>query len=1023
MVLQSTAGTRRLFERSVTIGVLLLALGIPNFAAATKSETRGTGPEGTTAALVSTTSQAVAPSFAADFAAPAVFIVAGAVGRISASFDTVATGDFNGDGIVDLAASGSYCLSGPGNSVEVFLGKGDGTFQSPKLVPAGQCVSSIITARLRGPNAPIDLIVVDLSSVQVILGKGDGTFESPQVVANFTDYSPTQVTVGDFNGDGKLDVAVALFGGDVPTTAGLYNAIALLLGNGDGTLQAPLLSQSPAANNYSIAVGDFNNDGKLDLITRPGLGAHGLYVSLGNGDGTFLPAYLVWAEPISVFVPLLNGINSFAVGDFNNDGNLDVGINVNGARVDVLLGTGTGVFVPNGTVEIDQHQSGGDGLGQIAAAKLSKNGHVDLVVGTGYGATLVILRGNGDGTFQSPVIYPLVQTNEEGLAVTDLNNDGTPDIVIGTSGGFGPTNYLTVFLNRGDGDFGTPPPLFSIIAPYDQATATNAVGLTLSDLTNSGKLDLIVTTWNTPIEPATNGQMPPLPSINVQTTSVNTRGSIAVLAANGDGTFQTEQQFYVDGRRPIAVEAADLDGDGKKDLVTVNAVDNNLSILKGNGDRTFQGSIAVTVGTNPTSLAVADVNGDKKPDVVVTNLVDNTVSVLINQSTTGTISFAAPVTYNVGTYPDAVVVRDFNHDGKLDLAVLGAGYFFASDDAGKHTTLSVLLGHGDGTFAAATIQRITNQDGGEGMVAADFGRGETDLAIAQFNTNEVMILAGDGHGNFVPSMTYAVGNGPEGLVAVDFDGDGKVDIAASNLNDHSVTLLHGNGDGTFLPAEKDNAVTPFGHATWHYPAYMAAADLNGDGKPELVTTHLFEAAAAVLKNTAPIPVQLLKVLSRKTHGSVGRFDVDLATADECRSGGTNGDYTLVFKFSTPLAKVDAVKIDSGTARISSSAIGSDRHEFVVNLTGVANVQTLRVSLTNVSDTAGRASAAVSASMSILVGDTNRDHFTDAVDVSQIKSQSGRGVTSANFREDVNEDGFIDAVDVSLAKSKSGTSLP
>jgi hypothetical protein len=962
-----------------------------------------------------------------NFAAPKVQAVAAKLGFTPPSFETVASGDFNGDGITDFAGAGLSCSSGLGNAIAVFLGKGDGTFQAPTVVPAGQCVSSVTAVRLRGENAPVDLIVADLSKIQLLRGKGDGTFEAPQVVASFANYSLTGFAIADFNGDGKIDVAACLFGGLVPASPGLYDAIAVLLGNGDGTLQAPLLSQSPADNNYTIAVGDFNNDGKLDVLTRPGLGQHGLYLSLGNGDGTFLPAYLVWTEPISIFEPLLNGINSFAVGDFNDDGNLDVAMNIDGARVDVLLGTGTGVFASTGTIEIDQHQAGGNGLGQIAAAKLSPNGHVDLVVGTGYGATLVILRGNGDGTFQSPEIYPLPQSDDEGLIVGDLNNDGSLDIAIGTSGGFSANNYLTVLLNDGDGGFGPPPPLFAVKTTPGNEPATNAVGVTLSDLTNNGKLDLIVTTWNTPIEPAANGQMPPLPSINVQTTSVNTRGSIAVLAGNGDGTFQTEQQFYVDGRRPIAVEAADLDGDGKKDLVTVNAVDNNMSILPGNGDRTFQTSIAIDVGTNPTSLAVADFNGDNKPDIVLTNLVDNTVSVFINQSTSGNISFAPAVTYNVGTYPDVVIARDFNHDGKIDLAVLSAGYYFASDEDGKHTQLSILLGNGDGTFAPATTQLISSQDGGEAMVAADFGRGEIDLAIAHFGSNQILIYQGDGQGHFNPGAKYTVGDGPEGLVAIDFDGDGKIDIAASSLNEHNVALLHGNGDATFIPAIKPDATSSFGPATWHYPAYMAAADLNGDGKPELVTTHLFEAAAAVLRNTTPTPVQLVKVVSRKVHGSAGTFDVDLPLTGnpgiECRSGGVNGDYTLVFTFVNPLTSVEGASVTNGTGTVGSSAIGTDSHQYIVDLTGVTDAQTITVSLTNVQDASGNFSSAASVSMGFLLGDITASGNVSNTDVANIKAQVAAVIDSSNFRNDVNANGVISNTDVSTTKAQVGNTLP
>src|SRR5438477_3449021 len=144
------------------------------------------------------------------------------------------------------------------------------------------------------------------------------------------------------------------------------------------------------------------------------------------------------------------------------------------------------------------------------------------------------------------------------------------------------------------------------------------------------------------------------------------------------------------------------------------------------------------------------------------------------------------------------------------------------------------------------------------------------------------------------------------MAAMDFNGDGKIDIAVSGLNDHTVALLLGNGDGTFVPAaNRSDDIRPFGWATWHYPAFMAAGDLNGDGKPEIVTTHLFEAAVAVLRNTTILPVQLISIVSRKAHGNAGTFDVDLTNGNgiECRSGDANGDYMLVFNFANSLSSV------------------------------------------------------------------------------------------------------------------------
>src|SRR5256886_1121333 len=764
----------------------------------------------------------------ASFAAPPLFSVAGPeVGPTG--LWSMAKGDFNGDHKTDFVVTGNNCASGPGNpadSIAVYSGNGDGTFQVPKYYGAGHCPNQVIVARLRGPTAPEDLIVVDLRDVSVLLGNGDGTFQDAKLIASFSPVSPTSISVGDFNGDGKADVAIALFTGlqDI-STSGLYDSIAVLLGNGDGSFQAPLFSQSPGNNNYQIAVADLNNDGQLDVVTRTGL-PETLLVSVGNGDGTFLPAYAIWSPPNTIYEAIASGMSRFTIGDFNNDGNLDIAADAQGQRVEVLLGTGTGLFVPTASYLINQYQ-GGNGLGQITAEKLSNSGNVDLVVGTGYGATLDILRGNGDGTFQSPMIYPLAQDDDEGLIVADINGDGSLDIVIGT-GSFGVQKYLTVLLNKGNGDFGAPPPLFSVKSTPGNEPATNAVGVVLADLTGSGTLDLIVSDWNEPIEPAVNGQMPALPTFNTTTQQANTYSTISVLAGNGDGTFQTEQQYYVGGRRPLSPAVADLTGDGKKDVVVANILDNNISILKGNCDRTFQSPIDIAVRTNPNALVLANLSGDtkrnNKPDIAVTNLTDGTVSILINQSTPGTVKFADPVNYSVGTYPSGVVAQDFNHDGKIDLAVVDSGYFFASDDAGKHTQLAILLGNGDGTFQPAVTQKLWNQDGGDALIAADLGRGEIDLAAAHFALGQVMILTGNGDGTFTQSVTYGVGAGAEGMVAADFNRDGKLDIAVNALNDYSVALLLGNGDGTLVPPvlNTDDVARTFGWGTYYKSALITA---------------------------------------------------------------------------------------------------------------------------------------------------------------------------------------------------------
>jgi hypothetical protein len=1021
----------RAFGRFLVLaGLFVLALGVGASPAAPKHKTTSAQrfPVATVSQTVSaSTASLISPQL--NFAAPRVYSVAGPqVG--GAGMLSVVTGDFNGDGIPDFATAGFYCANPSGDAIAVYLGDGHGGFQPPVTYPAGQCVANIASGRLRGKNRPEDLVVVNAGSnatgVAVLLGNGDGTFQAPIVIP--LPNAPTGVAIADVNGDGKGDLIVV--GATDGQTADALNNIAVLIGHGDGTFDAPLYYPGlPFL--QGVRVADVNNDGKPDLILRT---TDEIAVSINNGNGTFLPPYIVLEEPSTIISvtppgPIANGLVDFVIGDFNGDGNLDIAAAEDGERVDVLLGTGTGSFLAPVTYLNTQHQTGFGG-GHVATAKLTNSGHLDLVVTSGYGTTLGIFFGNGDGTFRTtPVVYPLPQYDDEGLILADVNGDGLPDIVLGTAEGvLGHTaNYMTILLNRGNGDFGPAPAEFSDVAVNNNAAnPTNPIGLTLSDLTGNGKLDLVTTNWGYPIENLTNGQVPVPPTINPTAGTVNPHGTISVFPGNGDGTFGTEQQYEV-GARAIAVQAADLTGNGKKDLVVVNAVENTVSLLKGNGDHTFQPAITVAVGQGPTSLALADFNGDGKLDVAVTNVTDGTVSVLLNQSTPGNLSFQVAGVYPVGINPSGVVARDFNHDGKMDLAVVNGGDYTSPTGA---TTVSILMGNGDGTFGSATTQVLWGGfygSGGDGIVSADFGNGEQDLAVANFSKGEVMILKGHGDGTFTPAGTYVTGAGTEGIVAADFNGDGKVDVAVNNLNDYTITLLIGKGDGTFVPAvqETDDTPRPFGWVSWGYPAFIAAGDLTGKGKPDIVATHIFEQTASVLRNTTTgVPIN--RIVSRRVHGSAGPFDIDLTGGSgiECRSGGTNGDYTLVFTFINPLTTVGRASVTTGTGSVASSYVGpTDAHTYIVNLTGVTNAQVITVSLTKLTDAAGNFSSAVSASMGVLIGDTTGNGVVNSSDIAQTQSQSGQPVTNLNFREDVTVNGVINSSDIALVQSKSGTALP
>jgi len=229
------------------------------------------------------------------------------------------------------------------------------------------------------------------------------------------------------------------------------------------------------------------------------------------------------------------------------------------------------------------------------------------------------------------------------------------------------------------------------------------------------------------------------------------------------------------------VAVGDFNGDGKLDLVVVNSFSNNVSVLLGNGDGTFQTALDFDTGVAPWSVAVGDFNGDGKLDLAVTNATIGNVSILLGN---GDGTFQPAVNYGAGPLPGSVVVGDFNGDGKLDLAV-------ANQSAGNTgpSMVSVLLGNGDGTFQPA-VEYVAGSDTDSSSVAlGDFnGDGNLDLAVANNGgTNRASILLGNGDGTFQSAVDYAGGSS---LLAVgDFNGDGRLDMAVVDGASSTVSVL------------------------------------------------------------------------------------------------------------------------------------------------------------------------------------------------------------------------------------------
>ena len=316
--------------------------------------------------------------------------------------------------------------------------------------------------------------------------------------------NPNSVTVGDFNGDGKLDLVVANEGS---------GNVSILLGNGNGTFQAAM-DYGAGTDPDSVAVGDFRGDGKLDLVVANG-GSNNVSILLGNGDGTFQAA-------VNYGVGSGSAPMSVAAGDFNGDGKLDLAVaNEFSNNVSILLGNGDGTF------KTAVNYGAGSTLFAVAVGDFNGDGKLDLAVADAVSDYVSVLLGNGDGTFKTAVQY-VAGLEPLSVAVADFNGDGKLDLAVANYEG----NNVSILLGKGNGTFQ---------AAVNYGTGTPG-SVAVGDFNGDGKLDLVV-----------------VGGVNSDNVSV-----VALLLGNGDGTFQAAVNYGTGADTSVAL--GDFNGDGRLDL-------------------------------------------------------------------------------------------------------------------------------------------------------------------------------------------------------------------------------------------------------------------------------------------------------------------------------------------------------------------------------------------------------------------------------------------------------------------------
>ncbi len=515
--------------------------------------------------------------------------------------------------------------NGDWNTVSVFLNQGgQSLIQDGASLWSGNRPIALAIADVNWDGRP-DLIVTNAaeSDLSVFLGKGDGTFLGPTVEYAIGGSPSTRPVLADFNGDGDLDVVIA----------DNQSSLVLALGSGDGTFQAAPVNNivvPPGSNNsggaLSIGSADFNGDGIPDFVIGQSSTspALGLIVFLTETNGS-LAKGVAYAQN--------DALSYVAVGDLRRNGKADiVASNWATGAVEVLRGNGDGTFQSPTSISLPGIANG------LVIADLNGDGWPDVAV-VGKNPAVYILLNDGQGTLALAGTYPISAAGYE-LVAADVNNDGKLDLAVAMTN----TSRVAILLGNGNGTFSP--------APDYNTTMSSVYGITAGDLTGNGISDLVVTS----------------PS----------DGSIAVAVGHGNGSFNAPGIYPASllssqlKPSPGEVALSDVNKDGKLDIVYANSGYSSVGVLLGDGAGNFSGPSEFPVGGGSLSVAIADLNRDSWPDVVTADVYFSGVSVLYN---TGA-SRPAP-DFTVGANPAAVTLPQ-NESATTTISLSSSNAFVGS---------------------------------------------------------------------------------------------------------------------------------------------------------------------------------------------------------------------------------------------------------------------------------------------------------------------------------------------------------
>lgn len=668
-------------------------------------------------------------------------------------------------------------------------------------------------------DGAVDAIVADgeRAVLLILLGDGAGALEHRDALG--MGGAPRELVAGDFNGDGRTDLAVAIHAVAGAATVDVF------LGTGTGAFVRSFGFAAGLALT-DLATGELNGDGIPDLAATDADG-HVLMVAAGNGDGTFGAPALIPAGPDPVAV---------AAVDLDGDGRDELAVaEYTASSLTFYASDGNGGFAPAGSLSAP--------AGPILPADLDGDGSTDLAVASlcrGFGdpetsqrSTVSIFLNRGGGGFEGPVSYT-VEICPQAMASGDLDGNGTADLAVGTYRQTG----VHLLFGDGDGGFATELPAIGSSGYY--------TGIALPDLDGDGRRDLAAVSGGS--------------------------GTLFTYLGNGDGTFGPAPHPLEGGSQVIhSPLLSDLNKDGRNDVVALDQLAGEVVALLGRGDGTLDAERRFSAGTAPNGVAVADFNGDRLPDLVIAGNNDyfatgrrGEVSILLGH---GDGTFAARTRYDAGDNTRGAAPADVDGDGTIDLIVMNCGNTIQGQTT-QPSTLSIRRGRGDGTFADAT--EIPVSDDACGLVTADFNLdGRVDILHLNSQallTSSITILLGHGDGTFSSPLVLTISLVMDSLAIGDLNADGRPDLFVTAHTDYGPQpyfriVMLGDGQGGFTAG--------FVQQTADSAGGLVIADFLGDGSPEVL---------------------LSSGGSLSFHGLPGRFGNVTAFTYGAAVGDMNGDF-------------------------------------------------------------------------------------------------------------------------------------